>query len=84
MKREVVDDKTTTPPRTPPDVVFIVGNEVYFEAGHERASSVRLGEEVDGLRVTEIRAPWSVSVTYDGHEHELSVFGRPPELLTSR
>jgi hypothetical protein len=73
------------PPRTPPDVVFIVGDTVYFEAfaGNENAAPVRLDEELDGLRVIEIRAPWFVRVSYDGHEHELPVFGEPPQFLSS-
>ncbi len=44
-------------------------------AGEATVVPVRVGEEVHGLRVLEVRAPWTVRVVYDGVEHVIEVFG---------
>jgi hypothetical protein len=61
-----------------PTPIMLMGNAAYFQPIRVDAGvlKVPLGEEVEGVKVLEINAPWSVKVGYQGGEYDVPLFAR--------
>ena len=83
-ERTVEPVDRTPPPPTPPEVhrepppsaFAIFGDEVWFKpmSADEGILIIRVGEEKQGLKVLSISPPMFVTVSYLGHEHELTLY----------
>ena len=55
---------------------MIIGNEVWFKPvrADQDVLRVRIGQEKDGVKVVSTEPPWTVKVSYDGFEFDVTVF----------